>query len=280
MTEKNTIIGICTWTLGIKDLNTMMKKISDLGLNGVQYCEHPNDHSPAKVIKSADKYGLNIILYDPFDCGPGIRNGDATKENAIRFYRTVIDFAAELKVGATLQGLSSWTHNCETRAEGREQLVTCVSELAAYAKDKNVDLYYEPINLYETPFIRTADDFEKLIKDADCPDINILLDSFHMNIGEKCPLTTLGKYASKSTVFHISDSNRQGMGLGHIDFEQYYGILKKEGFNGSIVFEFVLETNAVNIAPQNATETHALDQQIQHSLSLWRTFEDNKGTII
>ncbi len=277
MEEKQSTIGICTWTLGIKDLDTMMKKIADLGLGAVQYCEHYDDHRSEDVLKYAKKHSLDIVVYDPFECGPGKRNGVASKENAVHFYKSVIDFSAQLNVGATLQGLSAWTQNCTTRAEGWYQIVSCVKELSDYANTKGVKLFYEPVNLYEVAYIRTAKDYEKLIEESGCKDISILLDSFHMNIGEKAPLQTLENYAAKSSIFHLSDSNREGLGQGHIDFKTYYNILKNEGFKGTIIFEFVLETNAVNISPRNETEMQELTEQIQKSVSMWRALEDIEG---
>jgi len=130
-----TKLGICSWTLGIHDLNTLMAKIRALGLNAVQYCEPMDRYSAEDVKYSAQQHGLEILIYDPFDCRPGENNGKATIGNAVRYYQKAIDYAAGLGCGQTLQGLSTWTTNCYSGSEAWQFLVDAVKILNTYAED-------------------------------------------------------------------------------------------------------------------------------------------------
>lgn len=272
MKQPTDIIGICSWTLGIKDLEQLMAKIAGLGLNGVQYCESFSDHAAADVKTMAEKYELEIIIFDPFDCRPGEKNGEATLENAIRFYLNAIDFAAELGCGQTLQGLSTWTENCQTQECAWRFMVEGLKAISHYAREKNVPLAYEPCNLYEVPFIHTAAEFQQLIDETGCTEIKILLDSFHMNIGENQPLEALESYAENNAVFHISDSNREGIGHGNIDFKAHFQALKKGGYSGPVAVEFILKDNPVNTPPRNDEEMENLSEQIKETIALWRSY--------
>ena len=264
--------GICTWTLGIDDLETLMSTIADSGLNSVQYCEPMSAHEPEDVIRMANKYELDILIYDPFDCRPSNENGPASLDGAVSFYKRVVDYAAKLGCGTTLQGLSAWTSNCKSTEDAWEQLVESVKRIKEYADTQQVSLSYEPCNLYEVPLVHTADDYQALVKDTGCRDIGILMDSFHMNIGESDPLTTAEQYASKNTIFHVSDSNREGIGHGNIDFLEHYEALQKGGFNGPIVFEFVLSGNPANTPPRNDHEMHTLLEHVKQSQQAWTSF--------
>lgn len=261
--------GVCTWTLGIKDLDLLMKTIAGLDLNAVQYCE-PIDAYPAeRVLELAKRYNLEILIVDPFDCRPGDKNGVATFDNAIAYYKKVIDFADKLGCGATLQGLSTWTENSKNRTESWQMLVRMLQVLDTYAVSKNVSLSYEPCNLYEVPLIHTATEFQQLISDSGCKNISILMDSFHMNIGEADPLETIKQFAARNSVFHISDSNREGIGSGNIDFKSQCHALFKSGFFGPYVFEFVLKDNPVNTPPRDNQEMSALSHHIVNSKKMW-----------
>ncbi|WP_269522985.1 sugar phosphate isomerase/epimerase family protein [Coraliomargarita parva] len=273
MRSQNEIIGICTWNLGIKDLDLMMSTIAGLGLTGVQFCGSYREFEAAEVKAAAAANGLALIIYDPFDCHPGPKNGEATFENAISYYDKAIDFAAELGVGQTLQGLSAWTKNCRDQQGAWTFLSEALRSLSSYANGKGVPLSYEPCNLYEVPYIHTAAEYQQLIDASGCTDIQILLDSFHMNIGEPDPLKTLEVYASRNSVFHLSDSNREGIGRGHIDFGAYLNALRRGGFEGPYVVECVLKGNPVNTPPRNDAEMAQLTSQIRESVEAWKALQ-------
>lgn len=264
--------GVCSWTLGINDLETLMATTAEMGFNGIQYCESIGLHSAASVKAMANKYQLALIINDPFDCGPGDENGFATFTNAVAYFKRAIDFAAELGCGQTLQGLGAWTKNCKSQQEGWDFIVSAVRELSAYAKTRGVSLSYEPCNLYEVPFIHTAAEYEQLVQDTGTHDLKILLDSFHMNIGEREPFKVVEQFASRNSVFHVSGSNREGIKQGHIDFHRYYNTLKAAGFSGPIVFECVLSGNPVNTPPRNEGEMTRLKSILTESLLIWQSY--------
>ncbi|RQW63493.1 sugar phosphate isomerase/epimerase family protein [Vibrio viridaestus] len=265
-------IGICSWTLGINDLDELMKKVKSLGLNSIQYCEPMERHNPEDVKQAAEKYGLDILVYDPFGYGPGGIYGDGNIESAITMYKDVVDYAHALGCGATLQGLSVWTKGCDSDKEAWDQLVRSVQVISDYALSKGVDLSYEPCNLYEVPFIHTADEYQKLVDETGCSEIAVLLDSFHMNIGERNPMKTLHEYSKRNSIFHISGANREGIAQGNLDFFAYHKGLEDGGFEGPFVFEFVLKGNPVNTPPRNDAEMEELSQQITQSLNIWKSY--------
>jgi D-psicose/D-tagatose/L-ribulose 3-epimerase len=268
-------IGICTWTLGIDDLDTLMKTIANLGLTGVQYCE-PFQKFDAKDVKAAARqYQLEILIYDPFDCRPGETNGERSYENAITFYKHALNYAKELGCGATIQGLSAWVDRSQGDEQAWNELISMVKEVYSYAQFLKIPLSYEPCNLYEVPFIHTAKEYEKLIKDSGCDQINILLDSFHMNIGEERPVQTCIDYGNRNSIFHISGSNREGISEGNIDFHAYYRALNTGGFSGPCVVEFVLKNNPVNTPPRNESEMAELSRQITESIAIWKSFNQS-----
>lgn len=266
------VMGVCTWTLGIKHLETLMATIAQMGFNGVQYCESIDLHAAHDVRAMAKKYELTIIINDPFNCRPGAQNGEASLANAVAYYKRAIDFAAQLGCGQTIQGLSSWTVNCADQRQGWNFIVRAVQLLSEYARSKQVRLSYEPCNLYEVPYVHTAAEYQQLAVDTGCDDLMVLLDSFHMNIGEREPFTVAKQYASRNSVFHVSGSNREGINQGHLDFQRYHRELSQGGFEGPVVLECVLSTNPVNTPPRNDNEMTRLKQMLIESRQIWQRY--------
>ncbi|MDI7275008.1 MAG: TIM barrel protein, partial [Anaerolineae bacterium] len=67
----------------------------------------------------------------------------------------------------------------------------------------------------------------------------LLLDTFHMNIMEADPLASLRAAAPWLGHVHLSDSNRQLPGQGHIRFDQVLRTLAEIGFEGYAAIEAV-----------------------------------------
>ncbi|GHB14160.1 sugar phosphate isomerase/epimerase family protein [Salinicola rhizosphaerae] len=269
-------IGICTWTLGIDELDPLMAKIASLELDAVQYCEPVDRHSAEAVAASAASHGLSLIAVDPFDHAPH-DSEEATAENAVAFYRKVIDFAADLGgVPATIHGLTDWTGNCDSREAAWEMIVECGKQLAAHAEARGIELLIEPCNRYEIPLLHTAADAERWIADIGSDRVRPLLDSFHMHIEEKDPYATLERFAERSAIYHISDSNRGGIGEGRVDFINQHDALKRGGFSGPVAVELVLPHLAPTGLPRNAEEQAMLDDQIRHSARVWRLLDERR----
>ncbi len=263
-------IGICSWTLGIKNLEQLMLKVKTLGLDGLHFCEELRNYNPKGVNEAAKKYGLKIFAIDPFYCSP--KNVEtATLENAISYYSSVIDFAVEANSPwVTLQGLSQWMMNCKSEKEKWKFLAEACKKLDAYAKLKKIKLVYEAVNRYESSMMNTALECRNFLEKLEHHEIGIILDSFHMNIEETDALRAIKETGTQLASYHISDSNRGGIGSGHIDFINQYGALKQINFVGPVIVEIVLPHLAPTTTPRNTKEWEELENEIKRSISVWR----------
>ncbi len=130
------------------------------------------------------------------------------------------------------------THRNVTGGEKTKVLKNCVpflNHLLKIAKEENISLMIEPLNRYSTPYCCTYTDATQLIEN--CHDLELMLDTFHMNIEEdKFEETILNSQSSLSHM-HFADNNRKMPGLGHIDFDIIIKTLKKIAYSGKISFE-------------------------------------------
>ncbi len=100
------------------------------------------------------------------------------------------------------------------------------------AEDYGMVVAIEPINRYETYFIRNVDQVLKLIKEINMPEyIKISLNTFHMNIEENDISQAIRKAGDKLINLHVSDSNRGIIGSGHIDWKSVMRALKEINYD-------------------------------------------------
>ncbi|MBS0971384.1 sugar phosphate isomerase/epimerase [Chimaeribacter arupi] len=263
-------LATVSWPLGVNNVDTMMAQAAALRLTGVQYCGDPRQCPADRVKRAAAAHNIRIIAIDPLDCAPP-HPAQATAERAVAFYRTLVDYARDTGCGVlTLQGLSQWTKQANTKQEAYAQLVACVRDVAAYAHEQGVSLLYEVCNHYEVPLIHTAREGLDLLDEVGSEAIRLILDSFHMNINEPSPVQAILAAGDRLGIYHISDSNRAGIGSGNIDFLAQYRALKQIGFSGDVAIELVLPHLTPMTPPQTEADRRRLDAEIRRSAAVWQ----------
>ncbi|MCH7520673.1 MAG: sugar phosphate isomerase/epimerase [Candidatus Marinimicrobia bacterium] len=107
-----------------------------------------------------------------------------------------------------------------------EALRTCALE------DQTVKLAIEAINRYETDLLNTVASALRLVEELGMDNVGLLLDTFHMNIEEPSPSTSIMAAGDRVFHVHIADSNRWYPGAGHINFGEIVDALDKIGYEG------------------------------------------------
>ncbi len=119
-----------------------------------------------------------------------------------------------------------------------EKCVPVLNNLSSIARDHNIDLIIEPLNRYSTPYCCNLEDASILLNN--CPQLQLMLDTFHMNIEEDSFSHTIMKAKDWLVHMHFADNNRKMPGEGHIDFRTIIIALKKISFTGFISFEPII----------------------------------------
>jgi len=105
------------------------------------------------------------------------------------------------------------------------------------AEDNDVFFNVEVVNRFEQYLLNTAQEAVDYVKEVNSPNIQILLDTFHMNIEEDTisdAIHTAGKYLGH---VHIGENNRKPPGYGHIPWDELASALKDINYQGAIVME-------------------------------------------
>lgn len=243
--------------VGKGDWRSLISSSGLMGYDGVELAvRNPDEVSLSSVREALDSSGLVLsavgtgqaFLSDRLS----LSNKDAqVRRNAlnrvIRYMEFARVFGAKVIIGLIRGGVEE-----ESRRQKRHRLLLeSLKILSDKAEFMDVNLLIEPINRYETDLIPTLESAAELIEETGCNKMQILTDTFHMNIEEKDMCGTIEKYGHIIGHVHLADSNRMAPGKGHIDFEKILESLQKVNYKGFLSFE-ILPIPSVEQAAQEA----------------------------
>lgn len=263
----NTFLFTSPFTNESIDLFPRFKK---WGFDSVEIAiEDPSHINPQLVKQSLDDNGITCVsICAVMAPGRDLRGTDNEQNAAIEYIKSVLDIMPELGCPILVGPLYSSVGRAEI--VGKEEykiqwdtVVRHLRELSQYARKLNVNLAIEPLNRYETDFINTADQAMKMVKDVNCDELKVHLDTFHMNIEEKNPAKAILNTGDKLGHFHACGCDRGTPGSDHINWEKISSSLKKIEYNGNTVIEsFTQDVKA-----------------IAKAASIWRQIESSKEKI-
>lgn len=118
-------------------------------------------------------------------------------------------------------------------------LYRILEDLVPEAERAGVALWIEPLNFYEAMLVPNLAKAIDICREVNSPALRLMADTFHMNIMETDPLASLRAAGPYLGHVHLSDSNRQLPGLGHLSFRDLFATLDSIGYTGYGAIEAV-----------------------------------------
>ncbi|HIE14043.1 TPA: sugar phosphate isomerase/epimerase, partial [Candidatus Bathyarchaeota archaeon] len=122
-------------------------------------------------------------------------------------------------------------------------LVEEMKMLGKYAENIGAYIILEPLNRYETHFIRRLDQAAEVCREVKLDYVRVMADFFHMNIEEADISESLEAVADLLVHVHLADSNRILPGYGHTDFRKPFKTLKRVGYKNFMALECSIPGN-------------------------------------
>jgi sugar phosphate isomerase/epimerase len=116
-------------------------------------------------------------------------------------------------------------------------LCMLLEDLCETAEKAGTYLLLEPLNRYETHYLRRLEQAAALIERVPHPNLKIMADFFHMSIEEVSISAAVRQAGSLIAHVHLADSNRLLPGQGHTDFKAGFAALKETGYMGYMALE-------------------------------------------
>jgi sugar phosphate isomerase/epimerase len=119
----------------------------------------------------------------------------------------------------------------------KELFLSQLPEIVKKAEETECCILLEPLNRYETHFLRTLNQAVEYCEKINSKYLTIMADFFHMNIEEVNIYSSIKNVGKWIWHVHLADSNRSLPGMGHTDFESGFKALKEIGYKNYMVLE-------------------------------------------
>lgn len=184
-------------------------------------------------------HNLSVFSSTPrdFDLTPPKKK---IRGEAIDYYIRLLDFAAALEAPiVSYHGKEGKVRPLTSQLEEEKLFRDGVSLLAERAERMGIQIAIEGVNRYESYLFNTAVELRRLVEEIDSSAVGILLDTYHMNIEESDLPEAIKVAGKKLSLFHVADSNRLGVGHGHILFPPLLKALRGTiGYSRPIIVEW------------------------------------------
>ncbi len=238
--------GVCAWIYGDAPLDETLGRIAAAGYDGVELPGEPEQFSPVEVRRLYIQHGLVPLALTASCSYPSTRRDLAHPDPAIRhdavdYLVRCLRFAAEIgaPVVQMLPSGESRLSPIATRAEEWAWSVEGMRQAVPEAERLQVRISIEPLNRYEAYLVTTAEDAIAYVDEVASPCVGMTLDMFHANLEEP----DIGKsiLAAGPRLFHVhvADTNRQGLGRGHLHMAAVATALREIRYAGAIVVEVI-----------------------------------------
>ena len=223
-------------------LQSDLRLLQELGFAGVELnIAHPQSEDISSIRRFLDQFGLRLTLYatglTAKTHGLSLSSTDrAVWKKSLEACRAMIDFVAGTDTGIII-GFLKGGPSSDVQGH-RERLAAALKQIAPHVERKRVRVLVEATNRYEAAAANDLTAAVDLVKPLGTDYLQILPDTFHMNIEEaQGPIAALKTWAGYYESVHISDNNRLFPGFGAIDFNRILVSLKEIGYQGSIAIE-------------------------------------------
>lgn len=215
-----------------------IEKTAEYGFDMLEVCLPSSLNFDSKTVKKQlDNRGITgrLTLNIPADC-----HMPAYPKKATALIKAALDKVAEMK-GDFLGGV---LHSAIAQFTGQpcttnERLIVqqVFTEVATYARERNITIAPEPINRYESYVFTATEEVLAMIDTIGTDNIGLHLDTFHMNIEEPNFYDPIVNASDHLKHMHITESDRGMLGEGNVHWDDLFRGLAEINYQGPLVLE-------------------------------------------
>ncbi len=239
---------------GTGDVDATFRNLQEMGFTSCQI-GFPQDYTQETIdkLKAAQaKYGIKVttVITIPGRCVWNFTEGPSTiglapvegREQKMVVYRQCVDFCQKAGIPALHSHFGFIPEDPGT--EQYKSFIVVMKELANYAKERGVDIYFETGQETPTTLLRTIKDIGTGNCFINCDTANLLL------YGKANPTDAIrqfghlvrdmhakdGTYPSADDPYHLG--KEKPIPEGDVDFPAIIKLLKQQGYTGAITIEY------------------------------------------
>jgi D-psicose/D-tagatose/L-ribulose 3-epimerase len=161
-------------------------------------------------------------------------------EKATTIIKAALDKVAEMDsdfLGGVLHSAIAQFTGQPCTKEERIIVQQVFTEVAAYARERNITIAPEPVNRYESYVFTAAGEVLEMIDNIGTENIGLHLDTFHMNIEEHNFYDPVVSAGNRLKHLHITESDRGMTGEGNVHWDDLFRGLAEINYQGPLVLE-------------------------------------------
>jgi D-psicose/D-tagatose/L-ribulose 3-epimerase len=145
-------------------------------------------------------------------------------------------FGCEILCGPIHSAIAVFSGSAPTEEEFKYGVET-LQRAAEKAEARGIRMAVEYLNRFEIYFLTTAAGASRFVKAVNHPYCKMMYDSFHAHIEEKNQADAIASCAADVIHAHVSENDRGTPGTGQIDWDGYFGALRRANFQGYYTIE-------------------------------------------
>jgi len=237
-------MNLLLWTDHVTEaLDPVLDEIKEIGFDAVEVpIFNTSDLAPfARLGKRLQSLGLSATAVtvmgpesNPISPDPKVRA--AAVEYLDRVLECGQQFGCEILCGPLHSAIGVFSGTGPTEAEFQHGVET-IRKAAEKAEARGIKLAMEYLNRFENYFLTTAAQASRFVRAVDHPHCKMMYDSFHAHIEEKNQAEAIQSAAAETIHVHVSENDRGAPGTGQVDWNSFYGGLKRTGYDGYLTIE-------------------------------------------
>jgi sugar phosphate isomerase/epimerase len=240
------ILGACTWIYGEAPLAETLARIASAGCDGVELPGEPDLVQVGEVRTLLAHHHLTPVAMTASCKSPETRRDLAHPDPTIRgdavahIFRC-LRFAAEVGI-PLVQMLPSGEDRLRPLACRDDEWRWSIEGMRAGAREAErlgIRLAVEPVNRYEAYLVTSSETALAYLDAVDSPAAGLTLDLFHANIEERTIPDAIRAAGDRLWHVHVADTNREGLGRGHLDLDACLAALRSVTYTGALVLEVI-----------------------------------------
>jgi D-psicose/D-tagatose/L-ribulose 3-epimerase len=266
-------LGVSAWIYGDAPLEATLARIAAAGYDGVELPGEPGRWTPAEVRRRLARHRLAPVALTASCAFPETRRDLAHPDASIRadavdYLVACLRWAAD--IGAPLvQMLPSGETRLGPLAAQADEWAWSVEGMRRAAREAErlgVRIAVAPLNRYEAYLVTTVEEGLRYLDAVGSRSVGLTLDLFHANIEEPDIPASIEAAGSRLWHVQVADTNRQGLGRGHLDLPACLAALRRIGYGGALVLEVVAPGPDPFRAIKDDTSAGRLDVFLMESL--------------
>jgi D-psicose/D-tagatose/L-ribulose 3-epimerase len=230
----------------------LVDRVAELGLD---FIEIPlmgiDDVHPRPLRARLDAAGIDVVTSTVLAESTDITSSDPdTRAAGVAYLRRCVDVTAELgarQFSGVIYAMHGKRPPERPGSQEWEWSAECLAQVAEHAGAAGVTIGLEPVNRYESPLVNTCEQALRLADMIGAPNVEIHLDTYHMNIEETDWAAPVRLAGERLCHLHLCENDRgiPGSGLvgwgelfralGELDYDGYAGLESFVDVSGDMV---------------------------------------------